>query len=84
MRPPQTHDSLPHLINTDHPTAANSSAGSKELSNRPASLLRRVYPFMLSKDLNRASDLCLFGGCTMEQIDDMLAEYQTIIEVLWY
>ena len=64
MRPPQTHDSLPHPINTIDPTTTNNA--SKELSNRPAALLQRVYPFMLSKDLNRASDLCLFGGCTME------------------
>ena len=55
-----------------------------ELSNRPAALLERIYPFMLSKDLNIASDLCLFGGCNEEQLDDMLEEYQMIIEVLWY
>ena len=56
----------------------------EELSNRPAALLERIYPFMLSKDLNIASDLCLFGGCSEDQLEDMLAEYQMIIEVLWY
>ena len=55
-----------------------------EMSNRPAALLERIYPFMLSKDLNIDLDLCLFAGCTEEQLDDMLSEYQMIIEVLWY
>ena len=55
-----------------------------ELSNRPAALLERIYPFMLSEDLNKASDLCLFGGCSEEQLDAMHAEYEMIIEVLWY
>ena len=41
----------------------NENQVKEELSNRPAALLERIYPFMLSKDLNIASDLCLFGGC---------------------
>lgn len=55
-----------------------------ELSNRPSALLERIYPFMLSKDLNNVSDLCLFGGCTKEQLESMYAEFEMVIEVLWY
>ena len=47
----------------DQPAASN-HAHQKVLSNRPAALLDRIYPFMLSKDFNIASDLCLFGGCS--------------------
>lgn len=30
------------------------------------------------------SDLCLFGGCTMEQLEAMHAEFEMVLEVLWY
>ena len=71
----------PGAVQDDVPSTATVRL---EISNRPAALLERIYPFMLSKDLNIALDLCLFGGCTDEQLEDMLAEYQMIIEVLWY
>lgn len=53
-----------------HTQASSVEQATKEKKQKsPASLLARLYPFMLTARYSSVTDLCLIGNCTEQELD---------------
>jgi len=64
--------------------AAFEPASKEKKQKSPASLLARLYPFMLSAKYSSVTDLCLIGNCTEVELDQLVDQFSSIIEIVWF